>query len=147
MSNPNPFFTYQPTVMSYGVGDFANTTYSHKSGVVLKNKLGDRLRDRQLSLAYRLIDYQLYHFYQHYNDNFGTFGEFNLPNNFSGLFKDWCGTALNDDKTKRQLFSRSTKWRYAQPIEVRTFTRGFSEITVVLIDGSERTAEMPLTPV
>jgi hypothetical protein len=147
MSDVNPFFTYQPTAMSYGLGDFANATYSHKSGVVIKNKLSDRLTNRELSLTYRLIDYQLYYFYKHYNDNLGTSGEFNLPNGFAGLFKDWCGTALNDDKTQRQVFSRSTKWRYAQPIQVRTFTRGFSEITVLLIDGSERTAEMPLTPV
>ena len=132
----DPFATYQPTAMAYRAGDFASSTYAHKSGVVLKNKLGDRLTGRELSLTYKLQDNVIVAFYQHYNSNLGTFGEFSLPSNFAGLFKYWCGTSLNEDKTKRQVFTRSAKWRYGEPLQVRTMTRGWTELRVVLIDAS-----------
>lgn len=134
----DPFFTYQPTAMSYTSGDVASASYNHKSGVVLKTKLGERITGRQLSLVYKLQDNVVVDFYEHYNSNLGTFGRFNLPSNFSGLFEYWCGTALNEDKTKRQLFTQSTKWHYAEPLKVRTIVRGWTELGVVLMEGSKR---------
>lgn len=139
----NPFFTYQPTSMAYTAGDFTNGVYNHRSGIILKNKLGKRITGRELSLVYKLPDSQLADFYKHYNSKLGTFLHFDLPSNFSGLFENWCGTALNSDKTKRQVFSKSAKWRYAEPLRVRTLTRGRSELTVVLIDATFLDNEMP----
>ena len=139
----DPFFTYKPTSMSYMGGDFTNSSYNHKSGIVLKNKLGGRITGRQLSLVYKLQDNIVVDFYEHYNSKLGTFLHFDLPRSFSGLFEKWCGTVLNEDKTKRQLFSRSAKWRYAEPLRVRTMTRGWTELTVVLIDAYFLNAEMP----
>lgn len=143
----DPFKLHRPAAMSYEAGDFANSSYKHKSGVVLKKKFGNQLRGRTLSVTYRLADNIANQFYKHYNDNLGTFGEFTLPSNFQGIFNSFCGTVLNDDKTKRAVFSRETKWRYAKPIEIRTFVRGFCELSIVLTDAAERFDEMPFTPV
>lgn len=144
----DPFFMYKPTSMSYTAGDVASASYEQKSGVVLKTKLGERITGRQLSLMYKLQDNQILDFYIHYNSNLGTFGRFNLPSNFSGLFEFWCGTALSEDKTKRQLFTQSTKWHYAEPLVVRTMTRGWTELKVVLMEGSKRDGDiMPFVPV
>ena len=134
----DPFFMYKPTSMSYTAGDVASASYNHKSGVVLKTKLGERITGRQMSLVYKLQDNQILDFYIHYNSNLGTFRHFNLPSSFFGLFEFWCGTALNEDKTKRQLFTQSTKWHYAEPLKVRTMTRGWTELGVVLMEGSKR---------
>ena len=143
----NPFATYQPTAMSYIAGDVASASYGHKSGVVLKTKLGERITGRQLSLVYKLQDNVVVDFYVHYNSNLGTFGQFNLPSNFSGLFEFWCGTALNEDKTQRQLFTQSTKWRYAEPLGVRTMTRGWTELRISLEEATKGTEEMPFVSV
>ena len=131
----DPFFTYQPTTMGYTGGDFTNATYNHKSGAVLKTRIGERISGRRLSLMYKLQDNQINDFYIHYNSKLGTFLHFDLPKTFEGLFENWCGTVLNEDKTKRQLFSRAAKWRYAEPLRVRTMARGWTELTVVLIDA------------
>ena len=143
----DPFFTYKPTSMSYMGGDFANATYNHKSGAVLKTKLSDRISGRQLSLIYKLQDNIVVDFYEHYNSKLGTFLHFDLPSDFSGLFENWCGTALNSDKTKRQVFSKSAKWRYAEPLRVRTLSRGWTELTVVLIDAYFLNTEMPFSTI
>ena len=141
------FPEYRPTGRVLSAGNFAVTSYTSASGIVLKNKFSDRLKSRELSLTYKLTDEQCKEFYKHYNDNFGTLESFELPKIFSGVFREWCGTSLTENKTERRTFRYTPRWSYAQPIQQEQLHRGLSQLTIRLVQVRGGDTLAPSSPI
>ena len=139
----DPFAKYQPASREYLSGDFAVVRYRFDSGWVSLNKYSDQEMNRELSLVYRLYDYQCNDFYKHYKDHSGTAKKFRLPQTFKGVFESWSGTDMNGVENRRRTFKRNPYWHYAQPIEQETIANGVSTLNIVLAQFGVDTSTTP----
>ena len=119
-----PYPKLTPSSRSYDPGNWAVKSYNAMSGAEVRIRYGDKRFNAKLSLKYQNIpDESADKFLTHYEEQFGTFKTFTVPNE---VINGWTGSSYIQNE-------KAPKFKYQRPPAIVSVRPGVSNVSVELI--------------
>lgn len=120
------FPAIKPSGREFRLGTYPTKTYRSLAGTTVKRSFGNRPHSYELQLEFQNIkDTVVEQILDHYDDTFGGFTRFALPNAiFAGM----------DNALRARIQSpNGIRWEYAGPPEVQSVFNGVSSVSVAFV--------------
>ena len=119
------FPALRPTSRDFSAGNWPIKSYTAQSGAEIRILYGSKRTGMKIQLSYDNIgDTQAQQFFTHYDEVFGTFETFTLPEEYAS---GWSGNRTAIDAVT------GNRWRYDEEPQVSAVRAGKSSVRVSLI--------------